>query len=366
MTCRVWIMALAMVVGVASQSAGRDIVDAMGRSVAVPDRVSRVICSGPGALRLLTYLQAQDMAVAVDDMETRRNKFDARPYALANPRFKTLPTFGEFRGHDNPELILTLSPQPQVIFKTFPTMGHDPVELQEKTEIPVVVLEYGNLGAGREKFFQALRIMAGVIGREDRAEAIISFFEDRIADLKRRAEGSDPTKALSIYIGGVAYRGPRGYQSTEPSYPPFAFVGVRNVADVGGLTGKDLAYADVAKEKIVEWDPDVLLLDLATLQMGEAAGGLRELRTDPAYRSLTAVREAKVYGVLPYNWYTQNYGSILANAYFIGKLVHPDGFRDVDPAATADEIYTFLVDKPVFAAMNELFRNLAFKSLPVN
>lgn len=90
------------------------------------------------------------------------------------------------------------------------------------------------------------------------------------------------------------------------------------------------------------------------------------MQNDPAYRTLTAVNEGRVYGLLPYNWYTQNYGSILANAYFIGKLLYPDRFADVDPAAKANEIYTFLVGKPVFKDMDSMFQNLAFKPIPVN
>lgn len=344
-------------------AAARDILDAAGRRVAVPETVTRVICSGPGSLRLLTYLQAQDMAVAVDDIETRRSRFDARPYAIAHPRFKSLPTFGEFRGHDDPERILTLDPAPQVILKTYGSMGHDPVELQEKTGIPVVILDYGDLmGAGRAKLNQALRTMGAVVHRAERAETVIGFLDARIADLQRRSEG---VTASPAYIGGVAFKGPHGFQSTEPGYPPFAFVGLPNVAARPGLKGRELAHADVAKEKIVAWDPERLFLDLATLQLGDDAGALHELRTDPAYRSLRAVRDGKVYGLLPYNWYSRNYGSILANAYFIGKLVNPAGFSDIEPARTADEIYTFLVGAPVYAQMSALFRGWAYDVVPV-
>ena len=339
--------------------------DAAGRNVEVPDKVSRVICSGPGCLRLLTYLQAQEMAVAVDDIETRRNRFDARPYALANPQFKKLPTFGEFRGHDNPELILTLEPQPQVIFKTYATMGHDPVELQKKTGIPVVILEYGTLGKNKAKFDQALRIMAQVVGKKDRAEEIIAFFDKHIAAIRARTKDVPGDKRPGVYIGGVASKGPHGYQSTEPGYPPFMFLNARNLAYRTGLNGKELRHADVAKEKIVEWNPDYLFLDLSTLQMGEGSSGLDELKNDPAYQSLTAVQENKVIGLLPYNWYTTNYGSVLANAYGAGKILYPELFEDVDPAKMADEIYTFLVGKPVFADMNGLFDGLAYKPVPV-
>lgn len=97
-------------------ASNRIITDAAGRQVEMPPTIEHVICSGPGALRLLTYLAGQDKIVAVDDMEKQRPQFDARPYALANPQFRDYPIFGEFRGHDHPERILTLDPLPQVIF----------------------------------------------------------------------------------------------------------------------------------------------------------------------------------------------------------------------------------------------------------
>jgi|GEM_PF-4609586 len=112
------------------------IIDGWWRSITVPRERAHVICSGPGCLRYLTYLQSQDRIVAVDDMEKKRERFRERPYALANPQFKEYPLFGEFRGHDNPELIAMLEPQPEVIFKAHGKMGHDPDELQDKTGIP--------------------------------------------------------------------------------------------------------------------------------------------------------------------------------------------------------------------------------------
>jgi iron complex transport system substrate-binding protein len=350
---------------VSGPAAARTATDAMGRAQVIPDTVEGVICSGSGCLRLLTYLQAQDLAVAVDDIETKANRFDARPYALANPHFKAMPIFGQFRGQDNPELILTLEPQPQVIFKTFAAMGHDPVELQAKTGLPVVVLDAGNLGAARDSFYASLRLMGTVVGKADRAERLVAYFDALIADLAARTAGIPVAERPTAYLGGVAYKGPHGFQSTEPGYPPFAFVGARNLAHEEGGAARDVSNTSVAKEQIVAWDPDYLFLDLSTLQMGGEADGLHELRTDPAYATLTAVREGRVFGVLPYNWYSQNYESILANAYFIGKTLYPDRFADIDPAAKADEIYSFIVGRPVFGAMNEAFGNMAFTRVPV-
>ncbi|MDY0306933.1 MAG: iron ABC transporter substrate-binding protein [Desulfovibrio aminophilus] len=361
---RLFLLCSAVLLGAVPALAGetRVVTDALGRQVTIPAKVERVICSGSGCLRLLTYLQAQNLAVAVDDIEGKRNQFDARPYAIANPGFRDLPVFGQFRGEDNPERILSLAVQPQVILKVNPEMGTNPVDLERKTGIPVVVLRYGDLGRKRPEFYAALRLVAQVTDRAERAEAVIHFFDARIEELGRRVAGMPDSAKPRVYVGGVAYKGPQGFHSTEPGYPPFLFLNARNVAAEGALTPGQTV---VAKEKIVEWNPDALFLDLATLQLGEDAGGLHELKTDPAYQTLDAVKTGRVYGLLPYNWYSQNYGSILADAYYVGKVLQPERFQDVDPAVEADAIYSFLVGKPVFEEMNRRFGGMAFKPVPL-
>ncbi len=352
-----------LVLPISSFSGQKVVKDMAGKEVKVPNHVEHVICSGAGCLRLLTYLQAHHLIIAVDSMEKRRLQFDARPYAVANPQFRNHPLFGEFRGYDNPESIMALNPPPQVIFKTFSTMGHDPEKLLKKTSIPVVVLEYGNLSSQRDFLYQALRIMGKVVDKGKRAEALVSFFESTIKELKDRTQGILESERKSCFVGGIAFRGPHGFQSTEVDYPPFLFVHAKNVAYDPFM--KISGQSNLAKEKIIQWDPEILFLDLSTLQMGDKAGGLFELKMDSAYQALTAVQKGQVYGVLPYNWYAQNFGSILVNAYFIGKLLYPDRFRDIDPSAKADEIYSFLVGKSVFKEIDRMFQGLAFKKILV-
>jgi iron complex transport system substrate-binding protein len=340
-----------------------EVIDGMGRTVEVPKDPERVICSGAGCLRLLVYLRAQNRIVAVDDMEKSRPMFRARPYSLANQQFNSYPLFGEFRGHDNPELIAGLDPQPDLIFKTYGRMGYSPEELQDKTGIPVVVLNYGDLLGGREDLYQSLRTMGRILGETERAEEVIAFFDDTIADLDGRTGDVPGERKKSCYVGGIAFKGPHGLQSTEPAYPPFLLINAKSVAYDPDTYMGGLSHADVAKEKIVEWDPEYLFVDLATIHSGEASGALYELENDPAFKTLSAVKQGRVFGVLPYNWYTQNFGNTFAVAYFIGSVIYPDQFSDIDPAEKADDIYTFLVGAPVFDEMNSLFQNLVFKRI---
>jgi iron complex transport system substrate-binding protein len=360
------ILAGLLLTAAAGAGSAGEMTDSAGRRLKVPIPAERVICSGPGCLRLIVYLQAQDRVVAVDDIEKKRPQFDARPYSLANPQLKTLPMFGEFRGFDNPELIMSLIPAPQVIFKTYPTMGHDPEKLQQKTGIPVVILDYGDLEEKRAHLYNSLRIVGAVLQKTERAEEVIAYFEQLISDLSRRTRDVPEKERKSCFVGGVALRGPHGFQSTEPAYPPFGFVNALNAARDPSAIATPSGAVSIAKEKILEADPDILFLDLSTLQMGNKAGGLHELKNDPAYRTLSAVAKGEVYGLLPYNWYTQNFGSILGNGYFIGKLLYPERFADVDPVRKADEIYSFLVGKPVFDVMNREFQGLAYRRIPVN
>lgn len=59
------------------------VIDMAKRSVSVPATVNRIVALGPGALRLMTYLQATDRVVGVEDLE--KGSPAGRPYALAHP-----------------------------------------------------------------------------------------------------------------------------------------------------------------------------------------------------------------------------------------------------------------------------------------
>ncbi|MBI9111284.1 iron ABC transporter substrate-binding protein [Maridesulfovibrio ferrireducens] len=341
----------------------RTITDMAGRTVEIPDKVDKVICSGPGCLRYLTYLQGQGLIVGVDSIEKRKSRFDSRPYAMANPQFKDKPLFGEFRGHDNPELILSLEPQPQVIFKTYKGMGFDPDKLQEKTGIPVICLAYSSIATKRQLIYNSLKLMGDVVGKSERAEKICNFIEKNINDLEKRTADVPESQRKSCYVGGIAKKGPHGFQSTEPAYPPFLFVNAKNVACPPEEQGKPLQHANVSKEQIVAWNPEILFMDISTCQLGDEASAINELKTDPVYKSLDAVINDQVYTVLPYNWYSRNYGSIIADAFYVGKVLYPEKFADIDPKVKADEIYSFMVGKPVFNEMDNAFKEKAFDKL---
>ncbi len=349
-----------------SGSSELTVTDGFGRTVTVPSPPESVVCSGSGGLRYLVYLGGQDLVVGVDSNEKKDQAIEGRPYALAyGSQFKGLPLIGEFRGKDDPEKILGIGPA--VVFKTgstgtaYGTSAAEADTLQEKTGIPVVAFPYGSLRNDAEKaeMYGGLRVMGQVLGEQDRAEEVIAYIEATIADLERRTGDIPESEQKTVYVGGVSSAGAHGIISTEPAYPPFLWVHAKNVA-----AGMGAAHADIAKEALVDWDPEYIFIDVATIEI-DNNGAIGELKSDPALTGLSAAKNGKVYGVLPYNFYNINYETVFADAYFIGKTLYPERFEDVDPVQKADEIFEFFIGKPNFGDLNGQYRNIGFSQITV-
>lgn len=348
-------------------AAKKTITDGYGRTVTIPADVKEVLCSGSGCLRYLTYLEGQDLIVGVDSIEKEPQTMDARGYAHLNPQFKDYPLFGEFRGKDDPEKIIGIAPQ--MIFKTglsgsgtvASTNAEEGDKLSQKTDIPVVMFPYGSLRDSKEQkeMFDSLRLMGDIIGNKERADELISYIEETIADLKSRTDDIPESEVKTAYVGGISYAGAHGIISTEPAYPPFLWINVKNAAGKMGTQ-----HADVAKEAIVDWDPEYLFMDVGTLQM-DNEGGIGELRSDPALQGLSALKEGNIYGVLPYNFYSTNYENIIIDAYFIGKTIYPDRFEDVDVKAKGDEIMTMFLGESPLGKINSQYKNMGLTQISI-
>ncbi|HEW92865.1 MAG TPA: iron ABC transporter substrate-binding protein [Thermotogaceae bacterium] len=317
------------------------ITDLLGRNLMVPNDVKRVVAAGPGALRILVYLNATDRIVGVEDFEKLRPY--GRPYILAHQELRDLPTIGPGGPGKLPNLEEILKLKPDVIFMTY-IDARIADNIQNKVKIPVVVLSYGSLKTFEDKaLFDSLKLAGKILNEGDRAERIISFIMGIQKDLENRVKDSSGPTA---YVGGIGYKGLHGIDSTKPNYPIFNVLKIKNVASA---IKEDHVFID--KEKLLVWQPDFIFVDEGGLNLVEKD----YLENPEFYEFLNAFKEKKIYGVLPYNYYTTNIGTVLANAYFIGKIAYPEYFEDIDPIKKADEIYKFLVGESVYNEMKKQF-----------
>ena len=330
------------------------IVDLLGREVRVPANVTRVVAVGPGALRILVYLNATDYVVGVEQVEKSWNPI-GRVYIMAHPELRRLPTISPGGPGKLPDPEMIVRVHPQVVFATFLTREQAD-ELQEKTGIPVVSLGAPVLTSldSLKQFYRALELAGKILNREERAKQLIGFIENIIADLEERTK--DAKLNVTVYVGGIGFRGRRGITSTWCQYPLFQLLHVRSVVDLAGCQG---GHVEVDREFLLKWNPDVVFID----ENGLALILQDYVKDRGFYESLKAFREGRVYGILPFNYYATNYELALADAYYIGKVLFPDRFNDVDPVAKADEIISFFVGKPLYDELAKYYAG--FKRLNI-
>ncbi|MGD9210370.1 MAG: iron ABC transporter substrate-binding protein [Desulfobacteraceae bacterium] len=321
------------------------ITDMAQRNVIIPVAPERIICIGPGTLRLIVYLQATEKVVGVEDLEKMNP--EGRPYWLAHPEMAQLPRCGPGGPasiNKKPDLESVLQVSPQVIFVTYmDTSLAD--EVQKILGIPVVVLSYGSFATFDETVFDALRIAGTVLKREQRAEGVINFIETQREILQQYTSDIENDKRPKVYVGGIGFRGTQGIQSSEQNYAPIEWVNAHNLAKEVKATAQSHVF--VNRETLLQLNPKIIFID---------GGGLDQISEDYTeyeqfYRALTAVENRRVFSLLPFNWYTTNIDTALCDAYAVGKILYPERFSTINLEEKADEIYTFMVGRAVYSQM---------------
>ena len=324
-----------------------EVTDMAGRRVTAPFGPERIVCIGPGALRLIVYLRAESKVAGVEDMEKRNA--NGRPYWIAHPELAQLPRCGPGGPaciNKKPDLEAVLSVKPEVVFVTYMDASLAN-EVQRILQIPVVVLSYGAIGTFDEAVYDAMRIAGKILHREKRAHEVVSYIESLRGDLGVRTRDIPAKSKPAVYVGGIGYRGAHGIESTEQRYIPFEWIGADNVAKrVQASIGTHVA---MDKETLLKLDPEIIFID------GSGLGLVKEDRRKKPefYNALRAFSDQRVYSLLPFNWYMTNIGTALADAYAVGGILYKKRFDDIDSAQKADDIYGFLVGKPVYREMKD-------------
>ena len=199
--------------GMAMAGDSMTVTDMGGRKVAVPAPAKRIIAIGPGALRLICYLDAKDRVAAIENFEKVRAQ--GRPYWIASPELKDLPLIGPGGPQHidkEPDLEAVLKVKPDVMFATYmkPSTAD---ALQKKIGIPVVILTYGPFPDFDEKLYESLRIAGKILGKADRAEAVVTFIEDAKKDLQRGQRASTLPANPRCISGGSASGDCRGLKA---------------------------------------------------------------------------------------------------------------------------------------------------------
>ena len=338
----------------ASSSQKITVTDTLGRQVEINAQVKRVVAIGPGALRLCCYFNNVEIIVGVEQMD--KDDSAGKPYVMANPVLKKLPVIGLGGPNNSPDPEKILAVKPEVIFTTYASDKASADILQTKTGIPVIAISYGKTSTFDPSVYSSLKLIGQITGKEQKAKEIVDYMEKCKNDLDTRTKDIPEDKKPSAYVGGLGMKGTHGIESTQGNYSLFNAVHAKNVVDETGKTGSLM----IDKEKLIQWNPDKIFIDGSGFEMFQQD----YQKNKDYYNTLSAIKNGEIYSQLPYNFYTTNIDTAIADAYYIGKVLYPEQFKDIDPGKKADDIYKSLLGKELYAEMAKAyggFKKLALK-----
>src|ERR1700730_11221089 len=232
---------------IAAPAHGRSVTDSAGRTVEIPETVSRVFAAGPPASTLLYVLAPQDMIGWV-----RTPREAEKPFLL--PSVRELPELGRLTGRgdtlnlerliaDKPDLIIDFG----TINDTYRSLAD---RVQAQTGIPYLLID------GRfENTPAAMRLLADVLGVKDRGEALARAVEETFAQVDRVLANIPPAKRPRVYLA----RGPEGLETgSRGSINTEIIESVGGVNVVEGLREKG-GIVTVSPEQLIAWAPDTVI-----------------------------------------------------------------------------------------------------------
>ncbi len=308
----------------------RFVTDATGREVEIPEVVETVVPLA-NALRMMCYADALELVVGTENIDMEKTL--ARAYNWINHDYiSELPIVGEGgAGGYTPYIEEIITVNPDVIICGY--SEEDAIDLQEKTGIPVVVINGGTLF--EDDYDESLRIIGEVCSKEERCEEVINYISSIEADLfERTKEISDSEKPI-VYTGAVSYRGGHGIEGTYTNFPIFTALNIKDIFDENQTESIGVT---IEKETVLVADPDIIFLDPNNMTFVND-----DYDTNAEYyNSLQAVKNENVYTMLGYNNYYTNIEIAMADCYYAGSVVYPEQFLDVDPVEKAKEIFEFM------------------------
>ncbi|CQR73426.1 Vitamin B12-binding protein precursor [Sporomusa ovata DSM 2662] len=294
------------------------VTDQLGRQVRVPRDIQRISAMNTHIGAYIVYaLGQQDKLVGNVFLGSRLNQ------AMDSKEKNKMSGNGMERNHTaNIETLLAL--KPQVIFCEVALDG-SALRQFEDAGLTVVAIK----GETIEESFAAVRLMAKVLDCDDKGEEYINACVKLLGMVENRVGDVPADKRPNIlYLEGGANLTVASGDMLQTHMLKAA--GAENVA--ADLKAR---WPMVSPERIIQWNPDVIIL-------GPAAGasGTSAIFDNTKFSTLKAVEQRQVYA-FPSNigWWDFPAPHCVLGIVWIAKTIYPDKFADIDMTALADDFY---------------------------
>jgi len=276
------ILGILALIGWLAPAEAADFTDSLGRTVTLPDVVSRVLPAGPPAAVAIYTVAPEKLVGWVRPLTDAQQEFITETY-------RALPVAGRLTGKEadigteevkalKPDLIIDvgdLKPQYRALAD----------KIQNETGIPYVVLD-GSIDQMPELYAQLSALLGGGMRTELLAMQTVSML-DQIA----RRKGS-ATRPGRIYY--AQSRDEPGAMGGMNGIDP-ALLKTLNAVSFNGEHAAS-GHGNVTPGQIAEFNPDVVIASTPDVA--------KQLASDPAWRAVPAIAAGRIYAApaLPFGW----------------------------------------------------------------
>lgn len=315
----------------AAPAAGGEVtvIDTLGREITFAQPPQRIVVAGRGTYMvtgaIFAFPAAQTQVAAI---EGGRFNDPTIFLPLVDPAFGDVTVLERNAG---PEQIAPVNPDAIVLKTTAQELGSS----LEQLGVPVVYVEMESI----EQYFTDLRTMGQLLNTPERAEEIITFYQERLdriaAGLADVAEEDKP----SVLV--IQYSEEGGEVSFEA--PPTEWIQTRLVELAGGVpiwgeAAEAGGWATVNLEQIAAWNPDKIFV---IAYQADAAATVDKLLASPEWQGLAAAQNGEIYGFPAdfFTWDSPDPRWILGLEWLATKI-HPERFADLDLTAEVQALFT--------------------------
>lgn len=303
--------------------------DNLQREVTLPREIKRILSLQPEITRILIALGQEKKLIGVDYFIHRYDHL----YPLLQPRLSDLPLVSLSSESVNLELLLRL--KPDLIF-TSPSESQLAPSLQKKTGIPTVALS----SMGRlTSLMEEIKFIGQLVGQEKRAAYLIGFFQDKIKMMTTILGRITPSRKPRVYLAFWS-----SLTRTPVKYEPVNLAGGINLAEELLPEYLGTVGTVVSVEKILAWDPDIILLHGNYLPEERKVTPALVLE-DKRLSAVQAVKNKQVYYTFGF-WYWWDPAQVLVEIMYLAKIFHPDLFSQIDLVAEGNRIYQIFYSLP--------------------
>ena len=305
------------------------VVDALGRTVILPEPPQRIIITGKALIMIADAIymfpQAAERIVALGASSQGTGNFTA----LIDPDYESKAILQQDAAA---EQVAALRPD-LIILKSYlaGTVGKPLEELK----IPVVYVDFET----PEQYERDLDILGAIFQDDARATQLVAFYQDKVAAIRAALENTaEKPTVLMLYHsdkdGVIAF-----------SVPPMEWMQTRIAEMAGGEPAWASAnpaggWTKVTLEQIAAWDADQVFVISYNKNTADIVA---ELKNDPQWQALRATREGKLYAFPAdiYSWDQPDSRWILGLTWLAARL-HPEVFTNMDITREAREFYRVL------------------------